>query len=353
MKKVTMQDIADHLGISRVSVWKALNGHSGVSSSLQTRVRDAAVQLGYFEQLPAPEPSRGALPAAGQSASGRSRTIAVIVSRPNSSLFWMRILDRIAVLFAERNVNMMYMYVPAAPPADYVLPASLSDGSVDGLIIINVYSEQITRLLAGLPVPKVYLDKETSLDFHALHGDLLLIEGRACTREITDRVIRRGGTRLAFIGDIAYAETNKDRWDGFCDAVHMHGLTADPACLMTGPIPIESYEQEIADFLAGLPVLPDAVICVSDFVAHFAAKYYDSVGTDWRRELILTGFDDSDEYENVSGKITTVAVDNESIAERLASQILMLCDKKSGSRKDRCVSYLWNRILYRGALAGR
>ena len=36
MSKVTMQDIADELGISRVTVWKVFNNHSGVSEAVRT-----------------------------------------------------------------------------------------------------------------------------------------------------------------------------------------------------------------------------------------------------------------------------------------------------------------------------
>ena len=35
MSKVTMQDIADELGISRVTVWKVFNNHSGVSEAVR------------------------------------------------------------------------------------------------------------------------------------------------------------------------------------------------------------------------------------------------------------------------------------------------------------------------------
>ena len=38
MSKVTMQDIADELGISRVTVWKVFNNHSGASKGKRIRI---------------------------------------------------------------------------------------------------------------------------------------------------------------------------------------------------------------------------------------------------------------------------------------------------------------------------
>ena len=47
MNKVTMQDIADELGISRVTVWKVFNNYSNVSPALRDRVLNKAKELGY------------------------------------------------------------------------------------------------------------------------------------------------------------------------------------------------------------------------------------------------------------------------------------------------------------------
>lgn len=54
MARVTIQSIADHLGISKFAVSRALNGKSGVSDGTRQLVRDAAARLGYdLRRLPA------------------------------------------------------------------------------------------------------------------------------------------------------------------------------------------------------------------------------------------------------------------------------------------------------------
>lgn len=47
MGKVTMQDVADALGVSRVSVWKVFNEQPGVSDSLKNSIMEMAAKLGY------------------------------------------------------------------------------------------------------------------------------------------------------------------------------------------------------------------------------------------------------------------------------------------------------------------
>ena len=47
MEKITMQDIADALGISRVTVSKAFNNQSGVSDTLRDTIFEKARELGY------------------------------------------------------------------------------------------------------------------------------------------------------------------------------------------------------------------------------------------------------------------------------------------------------------------
>ena len=57
MSKVTMQDIADELGISRVTVWKVFNNHSGVSEAVRESVLQKAKELGYSKFMQEPPQS--------------------------------------------------------------------------------------------------------------------------------------------------------------------------------------------------------------------------------------------------------------------------------------------------------
>lgn len=45
---VSMQDIADELGVSKVTVSKALNGKDGVSEEMKERILQKAEQYGYI-----------------------------------------------------------------------------------------------------------------------------------------------------------------------------------------------------------------------------------------------------------------------------------------------------------------
>ena len=52
MKRVTLQDIADELGISRNTVSKAINNSDGIAAATRDKILQKAVEMGY-KQLPA------------------------------------------------------------------------------------------------------------------------------------------------------------------------------------------------------------------------------------------------------------------------------------------------------------
>lgn len=340
MCKPTMQDIADALSTSRVSVWKALNNRPGVSDALRQQIQEKAREMGYWQPAAAPavvqEPSHG-------------RTVAVAVCRPESSLFWMQIIHQIAKDLSRKDVNLMYTYLPTGYREGYTLPSSLTDGSVEGIIVLNVYSPPIFQMLADLPLPKVYLDTIPSMPFDRLNGDLLLIEGREPIRRITSRLLDKGYTRLGFLGDVNYAQTNTDRYRGFLDAFAERGITPDPALSMTGALGLRTHYEELSYFLDKLPVQPDGFVCVSDYIAHFIQRYYEEHGVEAGRVPALTGFDNNAEYLNVAERITTVEVRPKTLGARLASKILFLLEHPGLAQE---VSYVSSDVLYRGALAG-
>lgn len=336
MGKVTMQELADSLGISRVTVWKALSNRPGVSEDLRQQVLRAADAAGYAGQTGY----------TGQKS--EEQTVSVVVSRPESSAFWMEIIHHIAKELARHQVNMMYTYMPSAYKVGYVLPATLGGDRVSGCIVLNIYDERLLGLLGALPLPKVFLDTVPTMASEALGGDLVLLEGRALVREITRRLLAGGRRRLGFIGDIAYAQTNTDRYLGFEDALREAGLSPDSALCFTGSIRLHSHYQDISQFLSRLTALPDGFVCASDFIAHFVQRYLAESGQAQAKDLVLTGFDCNDEYQNVARQITTVDVQTASLGKRLANKILFRAAYPAASYE---VSYVTSNILYRGALA--
>ena len=102
MSKPTMQDIADALSVSRITVWKALSNRPGVSDSMRAQIHQKATEMGYFHT-----PSQDTTATVSAQLPPHTRTVAVAVCRPESSLFWMQIIHQIAKDLSEHNVNLM------------------------------------------------------------------------------------------------------------------------------------------------------------------------------------------------------------------------------------------------------
>ncbi len=335
MSRPTMQQIADALETSRITVWKALNNRPGVSEALRRQILQKAQEFGY---------NKGGTAAVLQAAPAAARTVSVVVSRPESSLFWMQIVHRLARELTAQGWNLMYTYLPAYGDESYTLPRALTDGSVAGIIVLNIYSKPLLQLLAALPLPKVFLDTVPGFLPPALGGDLLLLEGRAAVRQITGKLLDAGYTRLGFMGDVGYAQTNTDRYEGFLDAHRARGLTPDERLCLTGPFGLYTHYEEISAFLDGLDALPGGFVCASDYMAHYIQQYYDDRALPRAGVVPLTGFDNNTEYANVADRITTVDTQTPTIGARLAMHILFRLAHPDAACE---VCYLITRVIDR------
>lgn len=335
MSKVTMQDIAQAAGVSRITVWKALSNRSGVSEKVRRRVQLKASDMGYLSNEPAAV------------AHQPERTFAVVVSRPESSSFWMQIIHHFAKELTLHNISLMYTYMPTTYKKGYVLPSSLSAESIDGFLVLNLYDEVLLGMLTKQALPKVFLDTVPTIAPDALNGDLIILEGYHRVRQITSRMLESGFAKIGFIGDVNYAQTNFDRYQGFLDAHAARGIEPDATFLMTGAIGLGSHYEEISQFLSGLQTLPDGIVCASDFIAHFVKRYLAESGRVQDAELILTGFDNNPEYANVAEHITTVDVQTAMLGKSLASKLIFRTDNPAAPHE---VTYVATQILYRGGL---
>ena len=314
MKKIAVQELADALELSRVTVWKALNNKPGVAPETARRILEAAHQQAAENAPPLPQPEGHAW----------VQNVMLLASRMETSSFWMQIVDQLAGELNNRQIRLSYMPLDALHYSGEELPAMLQPGRTDGIIVLNIYSREIISFLAGLAVPKVFLDTVPGHTVADLQGDLVLLEGRGPIQAITEEIFRSGRRRIGFIGDIQYAYTNLLRWEGYLEGMKSCGLPVERDICMTGSIPIkqDDYRERIHEFLQSLPSLPDAFVCVSDFVAFLTMDLLDERRVKVPEDVMLSGYDDAGEFLLRYRGVPTVRVQNGLLGKRLVSQLL-------------------------------
>jgi LacI family transcriptional regulator len=324
MRKVTMQDLADALNVSRVTVWKVFNDYPGVSETLRNQIISKALEMGYLksEQSTSPEQVLPSEQPVDISEKDVQITVSVVVSRPDTSMFWISIIHCIAKQLAKDNINLMYTYLPSKYNDSFTLPAVLSNGTVQGMIVLNVYDVPLLQMLNKLKIPKVFLDIVTSVPEDTLTGDLLLLEGHNTIRKITNSIIEKGRTEIGFIGPTDYARTNQDRYEGFLAAMSSNNLPVNPKLCLTGNIGINTYPEEIDQFLRGLDKMPQAFICVNDYVANLVLQYMNEHKIQVPKDVAISGYDGITEHGDLTNYLTTVQVDSNALGKRLVRQLL-------------------------------
>lgn len=319
MKKIPTQSLANSLGLSRVTVWKVLNDKPGVSSETVQRVLDATKKM-MEEEDSNPVTQQHAEP---------SKRISLLASRADTSSFWMRMVDQIASELHHRRIQLNYIPIDIMNLSIQDLKAMVHPSVTDGLIIINIYEENLLQLLQQLPNPKVYFDTIPGYSASTLQGDLVLLEGRDLTAQITKGLARKGCRRIGFIGDTHYAYTNLLRWYGFQDAMQDLDFPLEETLCLTGPIGKDSYKERIGEFLNSLPQLPDAFVCASDYVAFIVLSLLSAKGYRVPEDIRLTGYDDSQDFLLDNHEITTVHVHNDLLGKRMVHQLLYRIENPS------------------------
>lgn len=339
MRKAKIQDIADCLNISRVTVWKVFNNKEGVSEEMRQRVLQCAAQMKYehpaFKNVILPETEPEQI------------LVSVVVSRPESSSFWIKTIHELAEEFSRKGIGLMYTYLPSDMQEGYMLPSSLTTGNLHGIIVMNVYEEKMIQMLNELPIPKVFLDIVSGMSIDVLKGDLLLLEGRASVGEIVNAMIKSGRREIGFIGDIHYAKTNMERYKGFASAMVHNGCVVNPAWCYTGGMRLHSYARIIENFVTGLPTMPEAFVCVNDHAATMLLQCLISKGYKVPEDVAISGYDDNNEF-TYTKDLTTVQVDNKLLGKRLAKQLLYRMENPNFPYE---VTYIRPKVVFRASTA--
>ncbi|WP_129724244.1 LacI family DNA-binding transcriptional regulator [Xylanivirga thermophila] len=329
-QRVTMKDIADRLGVSNVTVSKALNDKEGVSEELRTKIKKTANEMGYRYNT-----------AAKSIRKGYNYNIGVVVAEKFTNdvqSFYFKFYHHISKILENYQYFGMLHILTYAEERELMLPKMYNEMKVDGLIILGQISKAYIEILKEVDVPVVFLD------FYDEHGefDCVISDNFYSAYEITNYLINKGHTKIAFVGNIYATSSIQDRFLGYYKSLLEHGMQLDKEYIISD----RDNDGKLIDL--SIPKnLPTAFVCNCDRIAYNLAKKLNEQGYRIPEDCSIVGFD-NDIFSTLSDlKLTTVEVNMKEMAE---TAIKIIMSKVQDSNKKYGRVSIKGKIIYRDSV---
>ncbi|SFE74046.1 transcriptional regulator, LacI family [Paenibacillus algorifonticola] len=313
-RKVSIQMIADQLGLSKYAVSRALSGKSGVSQATRERVLEFAKTLGYglpSQKAPSPAPDAAS-------------SFVLICMNPSNRVdpfYWQRVLDGLISGCSERGWPHVIVSQPVSFPAvshlspQEIIAPHLDWNSCLGLIVMGAYPYAALQLMARTGKPLVLLDhNEPLLDFDSVnHAN---IEAGII---IAHHLLAAQKCRsLIFLGDDGRSASFAERRIGVRTAMERYG--GPEAKLQEWELAYEEKEWLTATaerFVQLAPEQrPDAWICANDDIAMQWMQQLQRMGVAVPEQTRVTGIDNVEAAAHTSPRLTTVNLSKEALGSR-------------------------------------
>jgi len=273
---VTIQDIAQQLGIAVSTVSKALNNYSDVSEATRKRVQIAARELGYH-------PS-----AAAQSLRRRTtRKIGLVVNYPIGFIgeYLSRLMIGVALAAEGEGYNIV-LYTPIADTLEQ-LTRICRAREVDGLLLLwGDLTPENLAIMKTENIPFVVVARRVDeYDVPFAVGD-----NKGGALELTRHLLSLGHRRIGFTSWETEHTTNQDRLAGYQQALAEANIPFDDELIVT--ITREPENRYAAmNKLLDLPEPPTAVFAFHDYVAIQALRAAIDRGLRVPEDVAIAGFD--------------------------------------------------------------
>lgn len=278
---VKIEDVARAAGVSTATVSRALRDLPSVSPGTRSRVRRAAVELGYVVSR-----------SASTLASGRTRTVAVVTPYA-SRWFFASMIEAVERTLQARGYDVLLVTVEPVPTPGRVTfePESLR-GRVDGVIVLTapVTGTELDGL-RRLRMPTVFIGA-------AVPGSMSVrIDDVAVGRLATEHLVALGHRRIAHIGgdprEALSFSAPADRRAGWMSSLRHHGIHRVagydvPGCFTA------SGGRAAMERLLRLGGPPTAVFAASDEMALGALAAAGFAGLRVPEDLSVVGVDGHD-----------------------------------------------------------
>jgi DNA-binding LacI/PurR family transcriptional regulator len=214
MPRVTIDGLAERLGLSRAAVSYALNQQPGVSESTRERVLALALELGWQPSVSARSLSRS-----------RADAIGLVLASPaediGSEPYYISLLAGIESAVSESGVALMLRFVPPGEDAEIeVYRRWHAERRVDAVLLVNLrIGDRRPAVLDGLRIPYF-------VHGGGLSGDGWQFDASLEAALLVDHLAELGHRRIAHVSGPLDLVHESQRAEGVTEEATARGLTA-------------------------------------------------------------------------------------------------------------------------------
>ena len=310
MKKVSLKDIANKVGVSTALVSYVLNNQKEgrIRKEVAQRIKDTAKQLNYRTNL-----------AARSLKTNKTLTIGLVVADISNPYFstLARIIEDAA---DQNNYTVIFGSSDENPKKSGKLIETLLNRQVDGLIISPPEnSECQVESLIQEDVPFVLIDRY----FPAIKTNYVAIDNYKAAYEAVKHLVETGRKKIGMINYESSIFTLTERTRGYKAGIERPGnffqqkLVKEINSDNTG----KAVEKAIDELLKGSQVI-DALLFSSNMLAVAGLRYINSLGIKVPGELAIISFDETEAFDLFYAPLTYIKQPLQEIGQ-MATRILL------------------------------
>ena len=314
LRRVTVQDVADACGLSRNTVSKVINGRGTVQEPTRQLVIDKAKELGYF-QLASKDAIQPEI---------RKKNVALLTRHmPVNYHFGTFFIPAFAAQLSKAGYTLMMYEISGDELRQSILPARISIEQTAAILGIELFDQEYIKKICNLGLPILLVDGYNGAATNLMSCDMISMENLASTIALVDHVIGKGARSLGFVGDPDHCNSFHERWIGFYTALANAGIPLDKdLCILDRDDSPYRDPNWLVEKIRNMPRLPDALICVNDYIAILVMNALKQLGLAIPGQIMVAGFDGSAQSSVVEPSLTTVQIPGEQIG-RIAADLLL------------------------------
>lgn len=312
MKKVTQQEIADALGISRLTVSKALNGLSGINGDMKQMVLQKAYELGYRK--------KGIQNENENNISDQAVSLFTFEGG-HIGTFWGLVINGITNGLLKNGMDLNLCLVQKHNETDFEIPQNFNPKRSKGIITLGNFNKHHIKKIQAFGLPLVSIDTIMEADDYCLITDTVMMCNEEPVRSITESLIKNGHREIGYVGGTASCRSFLERFLGFKRGMQENDLPVKEnlCCLHTGNSAMTA--EMIQKAVVQLAELPTAFVCANDFTALNVIKALQMKDITVPEDIAVSGFDNT--FESDLLKLTTVDCRKVELGERAAEELFM------------------------------